>query len=363
MPASEPGCFLLFGRAEGSAAAPGAFGSEWETFTHPLLTLSPHPKARRGFQRARTKGAGLCPTSPPGTAGERRLERSESLRKKPGGQDSAPAPPPAPGRSPADKGSAGSPAPSSLTTRSWRRPPARCSCRGARRRGPASARSWWAAGGSAGAAPAEAAAGTGHPAEKRRGAALKRGPSAAGGRRAPPGCRPLPAAPSPPRPRRSPQDPPPAAAASRGLLRQPCLPLSLPRPPGKGLCCRGFATADGASLRPALGRWGGKEKRRAAAALRDAAPGLAAADALPPVRRSRRGPPEPRWESRGRRCAGSRRGTSKRRPGLAAFVMQGWLGSQLPPPQIGLQKGPAPQALRGSARLPVTNADRAGTRA
>lgn len=55
----------------------------------------------------------------------------------------------------------------SLTTRSWRRPPARCSCREARRRAPASAPSWWAAGGGgAGAAPAEAAADTGRPAEE-----------------------------------------------------------------------------------------------------------------------------------------------------------------------------------------------------
>lgn len=193
-------------------------------------------------------GEGLRPTYPKnwiGTVAGRggTWKEASCCKRSPGGRKvpagSAEQPPrsssaarpgtvPAPGARPAaaDKGAAGSPAPS-LTTRSWRRPPARCSCRGARRRGPVSARSWWAAGGGAGAAPAEPAAGTGRPAEKHRNEALERGLRAAGAQQAQPG---LPPPPTPP--------PPPPAGPSPGrcLPGAPAaaLPPSRPRPGGRG---------------------------------------------------------------------------------------------------------------------------------
>lgn len=62
-------------------------------------------------------------------------------------------------------------------------------------------------------------------------------------------------------------------------------------------------------------------------------------------------------EPRGRRCAETRRGTSKCRAGPAVFVMQGWLGNELPLPQNGLHKGPTtpwpqPRAPGGGSARP-----------
>lgn len=291
-------------------------------------------------------GEGLRPTTPETGQGQREwgesrrearcCERSPRSREVPaeGAEQELPHGSDSPGPRPAaDKGAAGST--HSLTTRSWRRPPARCSCRGARRRGPASARSWWAAR----AAPAEPAAGTGRPADKSRGEALERGLRAAGARRAQPGCRPLP-------PRRTlPRPPPPGGSEGGGAPAARPLPRGRGRakagpPPEPPRAARGERTDGGAVL--ALAGVG-----RASRSLR-AVPGSAAFDARPGA--AVPGAPRPQ-------VCGERRGTSKRC--LCNAQAAGKCAAPSPKP---LPKGPTPRPQPrapggGSARLGRANSD------
>lgn len=155
------------GRAASAAPRKGLQWQRTGDLIHPLphhsLTQSPTPHRSPPGRRHPTSPKPLWELC--GQAA--RTPRDAALRRR---RRRAP---PAPGRPrPRTKAPLAAPRPAhsltrSLTTRSWRRPPARCSCREERRRALVSAPSWWAAGGGgAGAAPAEAAAGTGRPAEE-----------------------------------------------------------------------------------------------------------------------------------------------------------------------------------------------------